>query len=101
MDGPGDGIAENFRLPDGNAKHALYTLIGMVETIRPFAEPQECSQPFAINNNAGERGNKDECENNCFYHSGNAFEGATQTKLRCGWSREQTCNYPIVQGFLQ
>ena len=81
VDWSGDRIAEDLRLPNSNSQHALHALIGVVETVRPLTEPEERGEPFGINNNADECGNKDCRENNCFYHSEYAYWKRVRNKM--------------------
>src|SRR5665213_361169 len=99
MDWPRYGIAENFRLPDGDAEHTLHALIGMVETVRPFAEAEEIGQPLGIDDNPPKRGNKNDREDDDFYHSDIALcsanfslrsqAGFRRTKFGQGWSHSR------------
>src|SRR5487761_2031641 len=87
MDRAGHGVAENFRLADGNAKDAPHALIRMVEAVRPFAETEEISQPLSIDGNAPKRGEENDGEDDGFYHS--SICGLHRTKFGRGWSHSR------------
>ena len=68
VDRPGDGIAENLRLGNGNAEHTLDALLRAVEPVAPFSEAQKVDQPLSIDSYRSESRDEHECENNSFDH---------------------------------